>query len=64
LLCINTKGVFKTTAKISDNFTGLKNKTVILIDDVCTTSSTLEECARILKPLKPKEIWGLVIARG
>jgi len=60
----NTKGVFKTTAKISDNFTGLKNKTVILIDDVCTTSSTLEECARILKPLKPKEIWGLVIARG
>lgn len=42
----------------------IKNKIIILIDDVCTTGSTLEECAKIFKPLKPKEIWGLVIARG
>jgi competence protein ComFC len=42
----------------------VKGKIVILIDDVCTTGSTLEECARALKPLRPKEIWGLVIARG
>lgn len=42
----------------------VKGKIVILIDDVCTTGSTLEECARALRPLRPKEIWGLVIARG
>lgn len=36
----------------------------ILIDDICTTGSTLKECAKALKPLKPKEIWGLVIANG
>lgn len=42
----------------------IKDKTIILIDDVCTTGATLEECARVLKPLKPKEILGFVLARG
>ncbi len=40
------------------------DKTIILIDDIATTGATLKECAKALKPLKPKEIWGLVIARG
>ncbi|PIV10428.1 MAG: hypothetical protein COS49_00585 [Candidatus Portnoybacteria bacterium CG03_land_8_20_14_0_80_41_10] len=42
----------------------LKNKTIILVDDVSTTGTTLAECAKALKPLQPKEIWGLVIAHG
>lgn len=62
---INVKSAFalskKHTRKNSDF---LKNKVIILVDDVCTTASTLEECARALKPLKPKKIWGLVVARG
>jgi predicted amidophosphoribosyltransferase len=42
----------------------IKNKTVILIDDISTTGATLKECAKVLRILKPKEIWGLVIAQG
>ena len=48
----------------SKGWSPITGKIVILIDDVCTTGSTLEECAKILKPLKTKEIWGLVLARG
>jgi ComF family protein len=54
----------RTKGLILDNLPLLKEKTVIIVDDVSTTGSTLEECAAALKPLKPKEIWGLVLARG
>lgn len=40
-----------------------KNKNVIIIDDVCTTLATLNECAIELKKAGAKEIWGLVVAR-
>jgi competence protein ComFC len=42
----------------------LKNKTVILVDDVCTTAGTLSECAKVLKKSGAKEVWGVVVARG
>ena len=42
----------------------LKNKNIILIDDVTTTGSTLNECAKVLKNNGAKEVWGLVIANG
>jgi len=42
----------------------LKNKIIILVDDVCTTGATLNQCAEVLKPLKPKAIWALVLAKG
>ena len=44
--------------------TSLKNKRVILMDDVVTTGSTLNECAKILKQAGAAEVWGLVVAKG
>ncbi len=46
------------------DFTDLSDKAIILVDDISTTSATLEEAAQTLKPLQPKKIWGLVIAQG
>lgn len=39
-------------------------KTFILVDDVCTTGATLNECARLLKNSGALKVIGLVIARG
>lgn len=40
----------------------VKGKKVIIVDDVCTTASTLKECARVLSRAGAKEVWGLVLA--
>lgn len=58
----NVINAFKLLENASSR--SLENKKIILIDDVCTTGSTINECAKILEPLKPAEIWGFVIARG
>lgn len=42
----------------------LSDKNILLIDDVTTTGSTLNECAKVLKQNKAREVWGLVIANG
>lgn len=42
----------------------IKDKIVILVDDVATTSATLGECAKALKSSGAKEVWGVVVARG
>ncbi len=57
----NIKDAFQIN---SDFIQNLKDKTIILIDDISTTGATLEQCSQALKPLKPKEIWKLVLARG
>lgn len=42
----------------------LQNKTVILVDDVASTATTITEAAKVLRAAGAKEVWGLVIARG
>lgn len=42
----------------------IAKKKIVLVDDVCTTSATLDECARTLKKAGAREVWGLVLARG
>ena len=41
----------------------LKDKKIILIDDVFTTGSTANECCRVLKQANPKRIDVLTIAK-
>ncbi|MEK7664059.1 MAG: ComF family protein [Patescibacteria group bacterium] len=45
------------------NPTEFSGKKVFLVDDVYTTGSTMEECARILKEAKAKSVWGIAVAR-
>lgn len=54
----------KNAFKISDKTIVSDKKTYVLIDDVCTTGSTLNECARELKSAGAKDVWGFVLARG
>jgi len=41
----------------------LQDKTVLLIDDICTTGATLFEAGRILKSAGAKKVYAIVIAR-
>lgn len=60
----NIQNAFSLSPKIKLKNNLLKNNIIILVDDISTTGATLQDCARTLQELKPKEIWGLVIARG
>jgi len=49
---------------LADGMEGkIKSQALILIDDVCTTSATLEECARILKEAGAREVLALTALR-
>ena len=41
----------------------LRNKRILLIDDVSTSGATLDACARALKEAGAISVWGLVLAR-
>jgi competence protein ComFC len=45
------------------NPAGLAGKKIFLVDDVYTTGSTMQECAKTLKTSGAKSVWGIVIAR-
>ncbi|MFH1866822.1 MAG: ComF family protein [Patescibacteria group bacterium] len=55
----NVVGAFKLKPEAE-----LSGKTIILVDDVYTSGSTMEECAKILKTAGTHEVWGLVVAKG
>ena len=41
----------------------LKNKNILLIDDIYTTGSTVNECSKMLKQAQPKKIGVLTLAK-
>jgi ComF family protein len=50
----------KNTFKIVKN---VKNKNILLLDDVYTTGATMEECAKSLKESGASKVWGVTVAR-
>lgn len=49
---------------VNENENLLKDKIIVLVDDVTTTGATLSEAAKVLKRAGAREVWGLVIAKG
>lgn len=54
----NISGAFMVTNKEK-----IQDKTILLIDDITTTGSTLFECAKVLKAAGAKYVWAAVVAR-
>ncbi|MBL4694461.1 ComF family protein [Candidatus Gracilibacteria bacterium] len=54
---VNLKGAFCVTEDVS-------GMDLLLVDDVSTTGSTLEECAGVLKRAGAKRVRGIVVASG
>ena len=57
----NVAGAFACSSSSANSV--LNGRRIVIIDDVSTTSATLEACATPLFAASAKEIWGLVLAR-
>lgn len=55
----NLEGIFELKKDFK-----VAGKIIFLVDDVSTTGSTLEECAKVLRAAGARRIYGLVVARG
>lgn len=56
----NVKDAFKVNSRFIKY---LKNKNILIIDDVCTTAETINQCANVLKKSGAKNVFALVLAR-
>jgi ComF family protein len=57
----NIHDIFALNKNIDENI--IKNKRLMLVDDIATTGATLEECAKILKQFGAKKVFSAVVAR-
>ena len=62
-----TANIEERTHNIADAFAcrgnGLRDRHVLLLDDVATSGTTLDACATVLKASGVDSVWGLVMAR-
>lgn len=56
---LNVRDVFKLKKNVN-----IKGKTIIIIDDIYSTGSTMNECARILKQKGAEEVYGFTFAKA
>jgi ComF family protein len=56
----SVKGAFNIDDSAQEN---IKNKKVLIIDDVTTTGATICECAKVLKKAGAEKIYALTLAR-
>ena len=54
----NVRGVFRVISPAL-----IRDKNILLVDDVITTGATLEEAARVLREAGAKRVFGFVLAR-
>jgi len=54
----NLRGAFRVTAPER-----VMGRTVIVVDDVMTTGTTVSECARVLKKAGAERVWAATVAR-
>jgi len=59
----NMRGAFSLDKEVRLSGLSLKNKNVLLIDDVFTSGESMKECTRVLKRAGVEKMWGLVMAR-
>jgi predicted amidophosphoribosyltransferase len=56
----NVRGAFTVPHR---RLSAVKGSTIIVIDDVFTTGTTVEECARVLKRAGAASVWVATVAR-
>lgn len=56
---MNMRGAFKVTGP-----EWVRQRCVLLVDDVMTTGATLNECARMLKKAGAHTVWAVTVGRG
>lgn len=42
----------------------IKGKNILIVDDIATTCTTVNQCAKVLKKAKTKKIFAISIARA
>ncbi len=57
----NVRNIFGLKKEADVNL--IKNKNILLIDDIATTGATLEECAKVLKSAGARKVFAAVLAR-
>lgn len=57
----NVQGAFVYQSRRDNTISGRR---VVVIDDVCTTASTLEACSLALKAAGASTVWGFTLARA